>query len=47
MVMILAIQQGWGTHQVDFSNTFVQANLKEEVFVELPEMFQDEDDHNS
>jgi hypothetical protein len=32
---------------VDFSNAFVQAELKEEVYVELPEMFQDEQNHGS
>jgi hypothetical protein len=41
MVMNLAIQQGWATHQVDF------LNLKEEVYVELPEMFRHEQNHRS
>jgi hypothetical protein len=33
--MDLAIQRGWVTPQVNFSNAFVQAKLKEEVNVEL------------
>ena len=40
--MNLAMQRGWVTRHVDFSNAFVQANLKEEVYLEVPEMFFDE-----
>ena len=42
MVMNIAIQQGWATRQVDFSNAFVQATLEEEVYLEMPAMFSDE-----
>ena len=42
MVMNIAIQQKWSTRQVDFSNAFVQEKLKEEIFLELPGMFSEE-----
>jgi hypothetical protein len=45
MVTNLAIQRGWATRQVNFSNAFVQAELKGEVYVELPKMFGDEHNH--
>jgi hypothetical protein len=47
MVMNIAIQQNWATRHTDFSSAFVQAPLAEEVYVELPEMFRDEQDHGS
>jgi hypothetical protein len=45
MVMNLAIQRGWATRQVNISNAFVQAEFKEEVYVELPEIFCDDQNH--
>ena len=45
MVMNIAIQRGWSTRQVDFSNAFVQATLAEDVYIEVPAMFADEN-HN-
>jgi hypothetical protein len=42
MLMNIAIQQGWASWQVDFSNTFVQATLEEEVYVKMPAMFANE-----
>jgi hypothetical protein len=42
MILCLAIQQGWATKMVDFSNAFVQAELNEDVYITLPAMFMDE-----
>ena len=39
MVMTLAIHLGWNTKQIDFSNAFVQADLKEDVYLALPPEF--------
>jgi hypothetical protein len=36
LVMNIAIQQGWTSRQVDFSNAFLQATLEEEVYIEMP-----------
>jgi hypothetical protein len=47
MIIKLAIQGGWATCQADFSNAFIQATFKEEVYVELPEMFCDENNHGN
>ena len=47
MVMNIAIQRGWATRQVDFSNAFVQARLKEEVYLELPAMFSEENQNST
>jgi len=42
MLLTLSLSQGWATKQVDFSNAFVQATLKEEVYVSLPATFGDD-----
>ena len=39
MVMNIAAQRGWSTQKVDFSNSFVQATLEEEVYVKMSTMF--------
>ena len=39
MVMDIAAQLGWSTRKFYFLNTFVQATLKWEVYVEMPAMF--------
>ena len=41
MLSILALQRGWVTKQIDFSNAFVQAPLNKDVYDALPAMFQD------
>ena len=43
LVLIMAIHLGWATRQIDFSNAFVQADLKEEVYLSLPPGFVGED----
>jgi hypothetical protein len=40
MLLCMSINQGWATRQVDFSNAFVQATLKEEVYIALPDHFE-------
>ncbi len=39
LLLCLSISNDWVTKQVDFSNAFVQAELKEDVYVTLPAMF--------
>ena len=46
MLLCLTLSQGWVTKQVDFSNAFVQATLKEDVYVSLPESFEMEEREN-
>ena len=43
LMLCLAAHQGLATHQIDFSNAFVQADLKETVFVDVPRGFADVD----
>ena len=33
------LTEGWTTRQVDYNNSFAQAELKEEVYVEFPRLF--------
>jgi hypothetical protein len=40
MLLCMSINQGWDTRQVDFSNAFVQATLKEDVYISLPDHFE-------
>jgi hypothetical protein len=39
LMISLSINYGWATRQVDFSNAFVQADLKEDVYISLPACF--------
>ena len=47
MIMNMAIQRGWSTRQVYFSNVFVQATPEEEIYIELPAMFCDKNKNGS
>jgi alpha-N-acetylglucosamine transferase len=40
MLLAMALQEGWNTKQVDYTNTFAQAELDEEVYVEPPKLFE-------
>jgi hypothetical protein len=33
----MTLANGWATRQVDYTNAFAQADIKETVFVELPQ----------
>ena len=44
LLLCISISNNWKTRQVDFSNAFVQAELKEDVYVTLPAMFADENE---
>ena len=37
------LEIGWPTRQVDYTNTFTQAELKEEVYIEPPKGFHHKD----
>ena len=39
LILILSINQGWSTEQVDFSNYFVHSTFVEDVFLTLPSYF--------
>ena len=41
MLTITALQRGWATKQIDFSNAFVQAPMARDVHISLPAMFGD------
>ena len=41
MLTVTAMQKGWITRQIDFSNAFVQAPMSRDVYVSLPAMFAD------
>ena len=44
MMMCLAAQRGWASRQVDFSNAYVQADLEEDIYIEMPAYFTDSTD---
>jgi Reverse transcriptase (RNA-dependent DNA polymerase) len=39
MLLISILTEGWTTQQVDYTNAFVQAHIKEEIYVEYPKLF--------
>jgi hypothetical protein len=39
MLLTLVLREGWSTRQVDNTNAFAQAELKEELYVEPPKYF--------
>ena len=39
LLLTTVLTEGWVTRQVDYTNAFVQAELREEVYVEYPRMF--------
>ena len=39
MMLVMAATQGLNTTQIDFTNAFVQADIKEDVYIELPAGF--------
>ena len=41
--MVLSLNMGWSTRQVDFSNAFIQAEMEEDVFINVPSHFENED----
>ena len=42
-LMRIALQEGWYSRQVDFANAFVQATLKENVYISLPSGYRSSD----
>jgi hypothetical protein len=39
MLLTLVLREVWSSHQVDYTNAYTQAELKEEVYVEPPKYF--------
>jgi hypothetical protein len=46
LVLTLALQHGWSTRQVDYTNAFAQADIQEEVYIEPPRGFTGKDGVN-
>lgn len=39
LLLSTVLTEGWATRQVDYTNAFAQAEIKEEVYLEFPRMF--------
>lgn len=39
LLLSTVLTKNWSTRQVDYTNAFAQAELKEEVYVECPKLF--------
>ena len=39
MLSTVLAEESWATLQVDYTNAFAQATLKEELYLEFPTMF--------
>ena len=39
ILMRIALKEGWKSRQVDYANAFVQADIKEDVYIALPPGF--------
>ena len=39
LVLTMVLARGWVSRQVNYTNVFTQAELKEEVYIELPKGF--------
>jgi hypothetical protein len=39
MILTMVLREGWATKQVDYTNVFAQADMKETFLVEPPTLF--------
>jgi hypothetical protein len=39
MILTMVLREGWATKQVDYTNAFAQAEIKETVYIEPPKLF--------
>jgi hypothetical protein len=39
MILTMVLQNGWAAKQVDYTNAFAQAEMKETVYIEAPKLF--------
>ena len=46
LVLTMVLANGWVTRQVDYTNAFTKAKLKEKVYIEAPKEFQRKDERD-